>query len=210
MRRLVRRVQEFVSIDLVLTDREVLRDYHSRTDNMEVAILSDTHIPDQEQDIPEAFCKHIQASDYVIHAGDFGSTDTLADVQDLASDLTAVYGNADPHDIDLPPVASVTAGDVTFVVVHGIVNPVQRAVCSSEGVVFNRDDWLDAIAETAQMRADEPVVGIGGHTHEVEDVVHEGVRVLNPGSATGVGPAEGTMMTAGVADGDISVTIHEL
>lgn len=177
---------------------------------MEVAILSDTHIPGQEQQIPETFREYIQEGDYVVHAGDFGSKDAFADVRALAADLTAVYGNADPDDIDLPPVASVEVGGVTFVVVHGIVNVVERAVCSSEGVVFDREDWLDAIADTTRTRADEPMVGIGGHTHEVEDTTHDGVRLLNPGSATGASIAEDTtMMTVEVADGDIDVTVHE-
>ena len=180
---------------------------------MEVALLSDTHIPNQAAQIPDQFCEHIAAADHVIHAGDFGSTETLAAVRNLATDLTAVYGNADPTGIDLPPVASVTAGDVTFVVSHGMVNFVERAVSSSEGVVFDRDDWLDAVADTARARADadEPLVGVGGHSHELEDETHNGVRVVNPGSATGVGPADGTatMMIAEVTDDDTTVTIHE-
>ncbi|WP_227375745.1 metallophosphoesterase family protein [Haladaptatus halobius] len=177
---------------------------------MEVAILSDTHIPEQEQRIPDDFRRRVREADCVVHAGDFGSKDALADVRALASDLTAVYGNADPNDVDLPAVASVEVGGVTFVVVHGIVNVVDSAVSSSEGVVMNRDDWLDAVADATRARADEPMVGIGGHTHEVEDTVHDGVRLLNPGSATGVGRAEGaTMMTVEVADDDLSVTLHE-
>ncbi|WP_227355381.1 metallophosphoesterase family protein [Haladaptatus salinisoli] len=177
---------------------------------MEVAVLSDTHIPGQERRIPDDFRRRIRNADHVIHAGDFGSRDALDDVRALASDLTAVYGNADPNDIDLPAVASVEVGGVTFVVVHGIVNVVERAVSSSEGVVMNRDDWLDAVADATRARADEPMVGVGGHTHEVEDTVHDGVRLLNPGSATGVGRAEGaTMMTVEVVDSDPSVTLHE-
>lgn len=178
---------------------------------MEVAILSDTHIPDQEQRIPGEFRDYIREADHVIHAGDFGSKDALADIQGLATDLTAVYGNADPGDIDLPSVASVEVGGVTFVVIHGVVNVVERAVCSSDGVVFERDDWLDAIADTTRVRADGPMVGIGGHTHDVEDTVHDGVRVLNPGSATGAGPADGTtMMIVEVADETLDVTVHEI
>lgn len=177
---------------------------------MQVAILSDMHVPDQARELPDAFRERVREADYVVHAGDFGSVEALADVRELASDLTAVYGNADPSDIDLPTVGSVEVGGVTFVAVHGIVNPVERAVASSEGVVFDRDDWLDAIADTARARADGTVVGVGGHTHEVEDEVHDGVRLLNPGSATGVGEDVGpTMMTAEVADGDLSVTVHE-
>lgn len=99
---------------------------------------------------------------------------------------------------------------MTFVVGHGMINFVERAVRSSEGVVFDRDDWLDAVADTARARAEGPTVGVGGHSHAVEDTVHDGIRVLNPGSATGVGPAEAaTMMTADVADGDVTVTVHE-
>ncbi|MCO8245245.1 MULTISPECIES: metallophosphoesterase family protein [unclassified Haladaptatus] len=177
---------------------------------MEVAILSDMHIPGQAERIPDAFREHIEAADHVVHAGDFGSEEALADVQALTSDLTGVYGNADPNDIDLPPVASVEVDGLTFVVLHGIINPVERAVSSSEGVVMNRDDWLNAIADTTRARADEPMVGIGGHTHQVEDTVHDGVRLLNPGSATGVGPdVDATMMTVEVTDGELDVTLHE-
>lgn len=180
---------------------------------MEIAILSDTHVPGQAEEIPAQFREHIDEADHVIHAGDFGSTEALADMRKLADTLTSVYGNADPANIDLPAVASLAAGGVTFVVSHGMINFVTRAVSSSEGVVFNRNDWLDAVADTAQARADTDglVVGVGGHTHEVEDEHHDGVRILNPGSATGVGPAEGTttMMTANVADGDVTVTLHE-
>jgi len=180
---------------------------------MAIAILSDMHIPGQAEQIPEQFRVHIKEADHVVHAGDFGSKEALADIRELSGNLTSVYGNADPANIDLPPVASITVNDVTFVVSHGMINFVQRAVSSSEGVVFNHDDWLDAVADTAQARADTNglVVGIGGHSHEVEDEIHDDIRVLNPGSATGVGPANGiaTMMTAEVSDSGVDVTIHK-
>ncbi|WP_115862942.1 metallophosphoesterase family protein [Halorussus litoreus] len=180
---------------------------------MELAILSDTHIPGQAEQLPDPFREHIEEADHVLHAGDFGSKGALWDVRELANGLTAVYGNADPADIDLSAVASVTTDGVTVVVSHGMVNFVERAVSSSEGVVFDRDDWLDAISDTALARADsdEQVVGVGGHSHETEDETHDGVRVLNPGSATGVGPADGraTMMTAEVTDDDVDVILHE-
>lgn len=180
---------------------------------MNIAILSDTHIPEQAAAVPDPFREHVRAADHVIHAGDFGSTAALRNLQDVAADLTAVYGNADPGDIDLPAVASLTTGGVTFVVSHGMVNFVERAVSSSEGVVFGRADWLDAVADTARARADtdDTVVGVAGHSHDIEDEIHEGVRVLNPGSATGVGPADGaaTMLTVEVVEGSIEVTVRE-
>lgn len=181
---------------------------------MELAILSDTHIPEQATGMPAEFRDRIAAADHVVHAGDFGSRQALEEVRELATDLTAVYGNADPGDVDLPAVASITSNETTIVVSHGMVNVVERAVSSSEGVVFDRGDWLDAVAETARARAAsaDAIVGVGGHSHEVEDEVHEGVRVLNPGSATGVGPADGvaTMMTADLSAGRLDVTTHRV
>ena len=75
---------------------------------MDVAVLSDTHVPDQAESLPEDFREYVSDGEHVVHAGDFGSKDALADVGELAADLTAVYGNADSGDIDLPAVASVT------------------------------------------------------------------------------------------------------
>ena len=175
---------------------------------MTVAILSDMHVPGQESQLPEEFRERVRKADSVVHAGDFGSKDALADVRELASELAAVHGNADPGDIDLPAVASVEVEGVTFVVIHGDVNLVKRAVFSSQGVVYDREDWLDAIADITRQRADEPRVGIGGHSHEVEDTVHEGVRVLNPGTVTGVNQDDATMMTAEIDQGDLDVTVH--
>jgi predicted phosphodiesterase len=85
---------------------------------MQLALISDTHIPTRESEIPERFCDRIEAADHTVH--------------------------------------------------------------------------------------------VGGHTHQVEDTVHENVRLLNPGSVTGAAPAEeATMITVDVEDGAIDVTVHE-
>lgn len=132
----------------------------------------------------------------MIHGGDFGSHEAVERVRDPNDDLTAVFGNADPADAQLPRVASADLGGLT-VVVYRIVALVERAVTSSEGVVTGDDEWLDAIGGVARARAGaNGVVGIGGHSHRTVDTTHDGVRVLNPGSATGAGPADRpTMLT---------------
>lgn len=178
---------------------------------MEIAVLSDTHVPEQADAVPQSVRERVAAADHTIHAGDFGSHAAHETIREAADGLTAVFGNADPDDIALPRVDAVELGGVTFVVVHGIVDLVERAVSSSEGVVTDDDDWLDAVANVARARAGtDGVVGVGGHSHQVVDTTHEGVRLLNPGSATGVGPADGpTMLTVQVRDGQVSVTVVE-
>jgi len=162
---------------------------------MQVAIVSDTHIPSRAQRIPDEFRERIREADHVVHAGDFDSKGALADFRDLAPELTAVSGNMDPR-VGLPAVATVELGGIAVVVTHG---------------TGSHHGWHDRVANTVREEADEPRVGVAGHTHEVVDTVHSGVRILNPGSATGAAPAERTtMLTAEVTDGEIDVTVHEV
>ncbi|WP_158055685.1 metallophosphoesterase family protein [Halorussus halophilus] len=172
---------------------------------MTVAIISDTHVPDREDEIPEEFPDLIREADHVVHAGDFTTEETLAEVRELATELTAVHGNMDPEDFGLPTVASVEVEDVTLVVTHGDV------VHETDELVRTREDWNESISGTARENGEEPVVGIGGHSHELVDRVYDGIRLLNPGSVTGADPAESaTMLTADVADGELDVTVHEV
>lgn len=181
---------------------------------MQLAILSDTHIPARASSIPDPFWDLIEASDYTIHAGDFETQEVYEELEQRAPELIAVHGNADPATMSLPAVNDITIESVTFVLTHGTLNPVEAAVFGNDGMVLREDDWLAAIADTARARTrtwdGEDIVGIGGHTHQVEDTTYEDVRLLNPGSATGADPAEQTTMMTATVDGDaIEVELHE-
>ncbi|WP_254273255.1 metallophosphoesterase family protein [Haloarcula marina] len=162
---------------------------------MDLALISDTHIPSRATAVPEPFRERIEAADHVIHAGDFDSEGALSNVRAMAARLTAVGGNMDPR-IGLPDVATVELGGVTFVVTHG---------------TGSHRGYEDRVRGIVREEAGPDAVGVSGHTHEVLDTTHGGVRLLNPGSATGASPADrATMMTATVGDGDLSVRLHEL
>jgi putative phosphoesterase len=160
---------------------------------MRLAIISDTHIPDRATEIPDPVRERVEAADHVIHAGDFEDPAVVEEVRSLADgDLTAVRGNVDPPSVDLPPVATVDLGGVAFVVTHGTGTPT---------------GYEDRVAETVRNHGGD--VGVAGHTHDTLDTTHGGVRLLNPGSATGATPAtETTMLSATVAHGDMDVTLH--
>lgn len=164
---------------------------------MTIAILSDTHIPSRATAIPDQFCEHIREADHVLHAGDFDSRGALADTRDLVNGtFTACHGNMDPS-VGLPGVATHVIDGVEFVLTHGTGPP---------------HGYEQRVATTVldEAKTDTPV-GISGHTHEVFDAVRDGIRLLNPGSATGASPASRTtMMTAEVVDGDLDVTLHEV
>lgn len=162
---------------------------------MELAIISDTHVPGRAGGIPDWVRERVEAVDHVIHAGDFETPAVVDEVRSLAGgSFTGVRGNVDAADVDLPDVATVECGGVEFVVTHG---------------TGDRIGYEDRVAAAVREHGSPDAVGVAGHTHEQTDEVHDGVRILNPGSATGANPASGaTMLTATAEDGDLSVTLH--
>ena len=163
---------------------------------MRVAILGDTHVPSRANRIPDWVGEEIRRADHTIHTGDFDSPSAYERVADLTDgELTAVRGNMDPADADLPKTATITLEDVTFVVSHGTGSPA---------------GWHDRVAETVREEAGPDAVGIAGHTHEVTDETVDGVRLLNPGSATGASPADReTMYVAEIEEGDLELELLE-
>lgn len=163
----------------------------------QLAIISDSHIPERASELPDLFREHVRNADHVVHAGDFTSGEVLAEMQSLADNqLTAVYGNMDPRNLDCPAVDTLTIEDVTFVVTHGTGNPA---------------NYEERIAGIVREEADEDAIGIAGHTHEVLDTTRDGVRLLNPGSVTGAVPASrATMMLVDVENGALEVTVQTL
>jgi putative phosphoesterase len=163
---------------------------------MEIAIISDTHIPSRAKRIPEPFEERVRSADHVIHAGDFDNQGTLSNIDAMADHLTAVTGNMDPN-LGLPGVATLQVEGVEFVITHGTGSP------------RNYEERVASIVAEHAETAD--AIGISGHTHTLLDTTHEGTRLLNPGSVTGASPAnETSMMTATVADGDLDIEIHRL
>jgi len=159
---------------------------------MDVALISDTHIPSRASRIPDSFRRRIESVDHVIHAGDCDSEGALSNVRALAPRLTAVAGNMDRR-LGLPDRATVELGGVTFVVTHG---------------TGSKRGYEDRVATIVREEADADAIGVAGHTHELLDTTHRGVRLLNPGSATGAAPADrATMLVATVSDGDLDASV---
>jgi len=162
---------------------------------MRLAVISDTHVPGREARIPDWVRERLREADHVVHAGDFDAPETLGTVRDLAGGderLTAVRGNVDPPGVDLPATATLAVEGVRFLVTHG---------------TGSHAGYRERVAGFVRDEAGPDAVGISGHTHQYLDARTDGVRLLNPGSATGARPATvASMMAVDVADGEVSVT----
>ncbi len=159
-----------------------------------LAIIADTHVPTRANEIPEWVLEEVEDADHTIHAGDFESEDALETVREHAEELTAVTGNMDSG-LGLPETATVELSGQKFVVTHG---------------TGDIEDYEERVAGIVREEGDSDAVGVSGHTHQVLDTGVEGVRLLNPGSATGADPASTTsMMVVEVEDDELDVTVHE-
>ncbi|HMH55363.1 MAG TPA: metallophosphoesterase family protein [Gemmatimonadales bacterium] len=128
---------------------------------MRLGVISDTHGLLR----PEVFDAFAQV-DHILHAGDIGSPELLAELESLAP-VTAVYGNTDGFDLRnrVPRVARVELDGFDIVVTHG-------------------DQFGSPTPEKLNAAFPEAQILVYGHTHRplltIVDVV---VTVMNPGSA---------------------------
>ena len=126
------------------------------TDSMTAGVISDTH----GVLIPEAL-KILMGVDLIIHAGDIDTQAVLNDLNRIAP-VFAVRGNMDRGNwaSHLCETEAIEIGQCLLYVLHDVSR-------------------LDLDPSAAGMHA-----VVHGHTHQPSDELQNGVRFLNPGSAT--------------------------
>ncbi len=128
---------------------------------MRLGVISDTHGLLR----PEVFDAFAEV-DHILHAGDIGSLELLAELEALAP-VTAVYGNTDGFDLRnrVPRVARVELDGFDIVVTHG-------------------DQFGSPTPEMLNAAFPEAQILVYGHTHrQLLTIVDVVVTVMNPGSA---------------------------
>jgi len=83
-----------------------------------LGVITDTHVGDELERLPEEALELLDGVDAIIHAGDLVRPDVLADLESVAP-VVAVAGNHDPPGT-LPRAALVRAGGRRVAIVHGV------------------------------------------------------------------------------------------
>jgi len=132
------------------------KDSKGNTDSLTAGVISDTH----GVLVPEAL-NILMGVDLIIHAGDIDTPAVLNELNRIAP-VVAVRGNMDRGNwaSHLCETEVIEIGQCLLYVLHDISR-------------------LDLDPSAAGMHA-----VIHGHTHQPSDVLQNGVRFLNPGSAT--------------------------
>jgi putative phosphoesterase len=159
---------------------------------MQLAIISDTHLPRGAREIPEACLRRCREADVILHAGDLIDVPVLELLRSLGPPLHAICGNVDSAAVRrlLPPRLVVELGGVRIGMIH------------IPGPAAGRLDALRA----AFPRCDAVIFG---HTHMPEHAARDGFQIFNPGSPTERrrAPAH-TMGAATISDGRIEFELH--
>jgi putative phosphoesterase len=134
---------------------------------VEIAIISDTHMPRGERRLPDACVARLRRADLIVHAGDLCTLEVLRELR-RHGDVVAVQGNVDVPTVRaaLPLSTTIDAEGCKLAVIH------------DAGVAKGR---------VARMRAMFPDANavVFGHSHiPLHEADADGFQIFNPGSPT--------------------------
>ena len=161
---------------------------------MELAIVSDTHMPRGDRRLPDACVARLRAADAILHAGDLMTVEVLELLEALGPPVHAVHGNVvEPAlRMRLPAVRLVEAGGARIVITHD-AGPADRRLAR----LRRRFPDADAV--------------VFGHSHQPLHQERDGFHIFNPGSPTERRRAPVHTMGVALAEaGRLSFTLIEL
>ena len=135
---------------------------------MQIAIISDTHMPRGDRRLPRGCLERLAAADLIVHAGDLSTLAVLRELEAI-NPVVAVHGNVDDAGVraHLPETVLVQVpGGAPVAVVH---------------------DAGPTRGRLARLRSRFPQAQavIFGHSHlPLHDRSSDGFQILNPGSPT--------------------------
>jgi uncharacterized protein len=135
---------------------------------VDIAIISDTHLPRGQRALPERCLDALRAADLIIHAGDFMRLSVLQELQAIGPRVIAVHGNVDDSDLRaaLPETELIWAEETRIGVIH------------NAGPASGRIERL-------RRRFPEAAAVVFGHSHiPLHERAPDGLQIFNPGSPT--------------------------
>ena len=147
---------------------------------MRIGVISDTHVPDRADQLPEEIGEIFRGVDLILHAGDLCQARVLDWLRAMAP-VVAVRGNRDDRLTDLPEKAIVLAENWRIGLIHGTRLRSQEASDRLRYLLGDRS-FREQQRFVRQAFADEAVHCIVfGHSHQVCHEMEEGILLFNPG-----------------------------
>ena len=134
---------------------------------MQIAVISDTHLPQGRRQMPEACLERLRAADLVLHAGDIATAEVLDEIEAFGPPVAAVRGNVDGPELAarLPEARLVDAEGARIAMVHD-AGPAKGRL------------------ERMRLRFPDAQAVVFGHSHLPLHEERDGFQIFNPGSPT--------------------------
>jgi uncharacterized protein len=136
---------------------------------MEIAIISDTHMPrGAKRRLPDECIERLKAADLIIHAGDLMRAEVLHELE-AYNEVVAVHGNVDDQELrtTLPERTTTTAPEGARI---GVVHDAGPA----RGRLNRLRTWFP-----------DTTAVVFGHSHiPLHERAPDGFQIFNPGSPT--------------------------
>jgi len=154
-----------------------------------VGVVSDTHCPEFLDHLPGRIAELLTGVDLILHAGDVGSLDTLAELGRIAP-VEAVRGDHD-RELDLPERRVVEAAGRRIGLFHGNRSHLFEEPATFAGTV-SLGYWWPTAGLYRHLRRTFPDVDavVYGHTHQADARRLDGALLFNPGAVYQVTPEE--------------------
>lgn len=160
---------------------------------MLIGLISDTHIPERADKIPEKVFEVFKDVEMIMHAGDLVSRDVIEELEKIAPTI-CVQGNMDRmYGQKLPKREIITLENFTIGLDHGEVYP--------------RGDTQQLKYIGMEMGVD---VLVTGHTHTPFIKELDNMVLLNPGSPTVPRMSDPTVMLVNLNKNDLDARIVKL
>lgn len=160
---------------------------------MLIGVISDTHIPERAEKIPEIVFKIFKDTDMILHAGDLVSVDVISQLQELAP-VKCVRGNMDRYyNLKLPKRELLEVDGLKIGLDHGEVYP--------------RGDTQQLKYIALEMEVE---ILITGHTHWGFIKKVDNILLLNPGSPTVPRMSDPSVMLLRILDSTVDSEIIKI
>ena len=136
---------------------------------MRIGLISDTHIPIHIEQLPPQLAKLFAGVELILHAGDIYLTSVLDELGTLAP-VFAAYGDGDER-WGIKMQADLRVKKSHIIDVEGVRIGLTHSIKLPEASL---DRIFGCLVDIA----------VCGHTHEASIQTHQGVVLINPGSAT--------------------------
>ncbi len=162
---------------------------------MQIAIISDTHLPKGARRLPDECVERLKAADLILHAGDLSVVGVLNHLESIGPPIAAIHGNVDDAEVRrrIPAQRVAEAVGVRIGMVH------------DSGPAEGR-------LERLRKRFPDTQAVVYGHSHiPLHERAEDGFQIFNPGSPTERRRQPGhTMGMARVSDGAITFELIAL